>query len=314
MPTFKKDVEFVPKVKVTSSPKYLYKDLSLSFNAMINYLVKDIVLDAHGKMLLLYEEKEIVGLAFITLKKATCAVWYLYIKEKKRGYGMGRILFDEILKYAKKRDCTKISFKFQSICPYKKKLVHMFKKAGGKIFSKNWMIYLNINKKIYEKWQRNLEKFEPLKKNLLKKGFNCVSFKKADKKLIEKINNPKTKLDKTYNHRKFINSKRDTFEKDCSFITCKDGDIAALSIIFSLSKEAVVFRLLLSSQKYKNTGVNLLILLSTVEEIFKAGYKKIIMHIDKDNFHMMTQIKEVLNTIKYKIFSQHFCEIRLNSM
>lgn len=110
-------------------------------------LIKDIYKkNSPIKVLVAEYEKELVGYAFFFytystfLAKKTLYLEDIYVSNKMRGKGIGKIFFDELIKTAKKNKCGRMEW---HVLDWNENAIKFYEKLGAK-YLKEWK-YFRIN-------------------------------------------------------------------------------------------------------------------------------------------------------------------------
>lgn len=227
---------------------------------------------------------------------------YIYIFPEYRKKGVASKLIKEMfndLKINNVSKCyTRTVLNDDSIEP-------IFKHFGFTPINKSNIIKCLINEENYKKWcdyskkkQYAIEKWNSIN-NLM-----TVSFKDADDSIKKSILDVNSDFPKELNPKVINDGTCGSFLEDLSFITIKNNNPVAYSILTKINDDSLVFAQLSTSNEYKRSGVCIDTFFKSMESILKSSYKSVSYTVLDDNIPMLKLTENMVSNLTCKITSQ----------
>lgn len=232
----------------------------------------------------------------------TCDLTYIYIFPKYRKKGVASKLIQEIfndLKINNISKCyTRTVLNDDSIEP-------IFKHFGFIPTNKSNIIKCLVNEENYKKWcdyskkkQYSIEKWNSIN-NLM-----TISFKDADNSIKKSILDVNNNFPKELNPNVINDGTCGIFLEDLSFITIKNNNPIAYSILTKINNNCIVFAQLSTSNEYKRSGVCIGTFFKSMESILKSSYKFVSYTVLDNNPAMLKLTENMISNLTCKTTSQ----------
>lgn len=266
-------------VRITDDDQKAYLMLFKEGRDVFSDKVLNLALSHGGILRLMYEDKKPAG--YVILDRDGDEYWlsYAFTMLKKRHRG----IFTDLIKDVLKSVTGRIRFSVATDSEEYPVIRAVAEKLGfeegrsSSVFSLKKADVLKWES--YKKKQGNL-----LMEAIERQGFKCFSFRQAgDDILRQLIESAKNEFQNRLPVKGFILNSAQNTDFDCSFVSVKDGKIAAYTLMTKQDAKSLVCEQNSTAERYIGTGCIMQPFLYMIEAFARAEFERVIFTIYDDN-------------------------------
>ena len=258
----------------------------------------------------LFEEDMPIGAGVLLtkggVKKDCLELVYMVVAEFRRRSGFAKQLLEWAMAYAKNAGLD-LTMRLVKGGVYESAIKKLIEKKGFLITDTSRIFHCKANESTKQIWKETKKRYaDGLCAWFDRQGFSSICFEEADDDLkTYAFDEKKGGFDQGFGHLEIVSGMHGKFlEKLSSIAINSSKEPVALSMLLEGDRQSVVFQLTSVAEAYKNTGIIILPIVFSMDQIFQSQYETVYFCINDSNQPMRRVAQQLFGNLQDKEIQQ----------